>query len=86
MEQEVDCLLVASYSFRTTTFTMVRILLQCEFAFQSFCSISDSLSGIDLIAGGRKCGHKTREAPKSDNIYLALLVKVGRRVGILADA
>ena len=32
--------------------------------------------GIDLIAGGRNCGHKTREAPKSDNVYLALLVKV----------
>ncbi|KAK8817065.1 hypothetical protein WA556_002963 [Blastocystis sp. ATCC 50177/Nand II] len=41
--------------------------------------------GIDLIAGGRKCGHKTREAPKSDNIYLALLVKlyrfIARRTG-----
>ena len=32
--------------------------------------------GIDLIAGGRNCGHKTREAPKSDNVYLARLVKV----------
>ena len=36
-----------------------------------------SVQGIDLIAGGRKCGHKSREAPKSDNLYIALLVKVG---------
>ena len=42
--------------------------------------------GIDLIAGGRKCGHKTREAPKSDNIYLALLVKVFPFVTQFADA
>lgn len=34
--------------------------------------------GIDLIAGGRN--KKTaRTAPKSDNVYLKLLVKVGRR-------
>lgn len=34
-----------------------------------------------MIAGGRNCGHKTREAPKSDNIYLALLVKVALFLG-----
>ena len=39
-----------------------------------------------MIAGGRKCGHKTREAPKSDNIYLALLVKVFPFVTQFADA
>ena len=33
--------------------------------------------GIDLVAGGRsKKVHRT--APKSDNVYLKLLVKVGR--------
>ncbi|KAK8790497.1 hypothetical protein WA171_002020 [Blastocystis sp. BT1] len=47
--------------------------------------VQNPLEGIDLIAGGRKCGHKSREAPKSDNIYIALLVKlyrfVARRTG-----
>ena len=32
--------------------------------------------GIDLIAGGRYVGHKNRTAPRSDNVYLKLLVKV----------
>jgi large subunit ribosomal protein L18e len=33
------------------------------------------LQGIDIIAGGRN--KKThRKAPKSDNVYLALIVKV----------
>lgn len=31
-----------------------------------------------MIAGGRLIGHKQRTAPKSDNVYLALLVKVYR--------
>ncbi len=35
------------------------------------------VQGIDLEAGGRnKTKHRT--APKSDNVYLKLLVKVGR--------
>ena len=33
---------------------------------------------IDLIAGGRLVGRKKRTAPASDNVYLALLVKVYR--------
>ena len=32
--------------------------------------------GIDLVAGGRNTGHKRRDAPKSKNPYLALLVQV----------
>lgn len=32
--------------------------------------------GIDLKAGGRRVGHPTRTAPKSDNVYLKLLVKL----------
>jgi large subunit ribosomal protein L18e len=32
--------------------------------------------GIDLVAGGRYVGHKNRVAPKSDNVYLALLTKL----------
>ncbi|GBG27430.1 60S ribosomal protein L18 [Hondaea fermentalgiana] len=38
----------------------------------------DDEDGIDLIAGGRNVGHKNRTAPKSDNVYLALLVKLYR--------
>jgi large subunit ribosomal protein L18e len=34
--------------------------------------------GIDLVAGGRRVGHKQRTAPKSKNVYLALLVKLYR--------
>lgn len=32
--------------------------------------------GIDLVAGGRRVGHKARTTPKSDNVYLKLLVKL----------
>jgi large subunit ribosomal protein L18e len=32
--------------------------------------------GIDLKAGGRRVGHKARTSPKSDNVYLKLLVKL----------
>lgn len=32
--------------------------------------------GIDLVAGGRRVGHKARTAPASNNPYLALLCKV----------
>lgn len=35
------------------------------------------LQGIDLIAGGRNKKNAARTAPKSDNVYLKLLVKVG---------
>jgi len=34
--------------------------------------------GIDLKAGGRLVGHKKRTKPTSENVYLALLVKVYR--------
>ncbi|KAJ1462855.1 ribosomal protein L18e/L15P [Pelagophyceae sp. CCMP2097] len=34
--------------------------------------------GIDLIAGGRRIGHKARVDTKSDNVYLKLLVKLYR--------
>ncbi|KAA0147587.1 hypothetical protein FNF27_06254 [Cafeteria roenbergensis] len=41
--------------------------------------------GIDLVAGGRVVGHKHRTAPKSENAYLGLLVKLyeflARRTG-----
>jgi hypothetical protein len=37
--------------------------------------------GIDLKAGGRNC-KKHRDAPKSDNVYLKLLVKVRRGRGL----
>jgi len=32
--------------------------------------------GIDLVAGGRRIGHKARTAPKSGNVYLKLIVKL----------
>mmetsp|Transcript_34455 Transcript_34455/g.84398 ORF Transcript_34455/g.84398 Transcript_34455/m.84398 type:complete len:198 (+) Transcript_34455:73-666(+) len=32
--------------------------------------------GKDLVAGGRRVGHKNRTEPKSDNIYVRLLVKL----------
>lgn len=34
------------------------------------------VQGIDLIAGGRRTGHKNRKAPKSENVYIRLLTKV----------
>lgn len=46
--------------------------------------------GIDLVAGGRRVGHKVRTAPKSKNVYIALLVKLyrflARRTGSDFDA
>lgn len=36
--------------------------------------------GIDIKAGGRRVGHNVRTAPKSDNPYLKLLVKLYRFV------
>lgn len=32
--------------------------------------------GIDLVAGGRRVGHKARTAPAGDNLYLKLLCQV----------
>jgi large subunit ribosomal protein L18e len=40
------------------------------------------LQGIDLVAGGRNT-KKHRTAPKSDNVYLKLLVKVRAAVAQL---
>mmetsp|Transcript_12126 Transcript_12126/g.41022 ORF Transcript_12126/g.41022 Transcript_12126/m.41022 type:complete len:191 (-) Transcript_12126:167-739(-) len=34
--------------------------------------------GIDLVAGGRRVGHKVRTAPAGDDVYLKLLVKLYR--------
>ena len=42
--------------------------------------------GIDLIAGGRNVGHKKRTAPKSDDVYLKLLVKLYRFLARRTDA
>src|SRR5262249_24055021 len=44
--------------------------------------------GIDLKAGGRvgSLGHKRRTAPKSKNVYLALLVKVYRFLARRVDS
>lgn len=42
--------------------------------------------GIDLIAGGRYVGHKRREAPKSDNVYLKVLVKLYRFLARRTDS
>lgn len=35
-----------------------------------------TLQGIDLKSGGRSVGHKHREAPKSENVYINMLHKV----------
>jgi large subunit ribosomal protein L18e len=42
--------------------------------------------GIDLVAGGREIGHKHRTAPKSDNPYIKLLVKLYRFLARRTDA
>lgn len=42
--------------------------------------------GIDLVAGGRRVGHKVRTAPKSDNVYLGLLVKLFRFLARRTDS
>lgn len=61
-----------------------------SFSFTIFYfQIADSFfffQGIDLIAGGRYVGHKRREAPKSDNVYLKLLVKLYRFLARRTDA
>jgi hypothetical protein len=38
--------------------------------------------GIDLKAGGRRCGHNTRKAPVTKNVYIKLLEKLYRCVEI----
>ncbi|CAM9264169.1 unnamed protein product [Discosporangium mesarthrocarpum] len=42
--------------------------------------------GIDLVAGGRRVGHKVRTAPKSNNVYLGLLVKLYRFLARRTDS
>ena len=42
--------------------------------------------GIDLVAGGRRVGHKVRSAPVSDNVYLGLLVKLFRFLARRTDS
>lgn len=32
--------------------------------------------GKDIVAGGRNVAHKHRKGPKTDNVYIRLLVKV----------
>lgn len=46
----------------------------CATVFVAACC--RGLQGIDLIAGGRRTGHKNRTAPKSQNVYIKLLVKL----------
>lgn len=42
--------------------------------------------GIDLVAGGRRVGHKVRSAPVSNNVYLGLLVKLFRFLARRTDS
>ena len=42
--------------------------------------------GIDLDAGGRAVGHKHRTAPKTENVYTRLLVKVYEYLSRRTDA
>ncbi|KAF1332339.1 60s ribosomal protein l18-2, partial [Globisporangium splendens] len=42
--------------------------------------------GIDLIAGGKVVGKKNRTAPKSENVYLNLLVRLYRFLARRTDA
>lgn len=42
--------------------------------------------GIDLVAGGRRVGHKVRSAPVSNNVYLGLLVKLYRFLARRTDS
>lgn len=42
--------------------------------------------GIDLVAGGRRVGHKVRTAPASNNVYLGLLVKLFRFLARRTDS
>lgn len=42
--------------------------------------------GIDLVAGGRRVGHKVRSSPVSKNVYLGLLVKLFRFLSRRTDS
>ncbi|MCT8882716.1 60S ribosomal protein L18, partial [Clostridioides difficile] len=42
--------------------------------------------GIDLVAGGKVVGKKNRTNPKSDNVYLNLLVRLYRFLARRTDA
>lgn len=42
--------------------------------------------GVDYIAGGRRTGNKGRTAPKSDNLYLHILVKLYRFLSRRTDS
>eukprot|EP00948_MAST-09A_sp_MAST-9A-sp1_P004309 g4309.t1 len=42
--------------------------------------------GIDLIAGGRYVGHKNRTKPKSEDVYINLLVKLYRFLSRRTDS
>ena len=42
--------------------------------------------GIDLVAGGRRVGHKARTDTKSANVYLKLLVKLYRFLSRRTDS
>mmetsp|Transcript_24629 Transcript_24629/g.79607 ORF Transcript_24629/g.79607 Transcript_24629/m.79607 type:complete len:193 (+) Transcript_24629:57-635(+) len=42
--------------------------------------------GIDLVAGGRRVGHKARTDTKSENVYLKLLVKLYRFLARRTDS
>ena len=42
--------------------------------------------GIDLKAGGRRTGHKARTCPKSQNVYLKLMVKLYRFLARRTDS
>ena len=42
--------------------------------------------GIDIVAGGRRVGHKARTDTKSENVYLKLLVKLYRFLARRTDS
>ena len=42
--------------------------------------------GIDLVAGGRRVGHKARTDTRSANVYLKLLVKLYRFLARRTDS
>ena len=42
--------------------------------------------GIDIVAGGRRVGHKARTDTRSENVYLKLLVKLYRFLSRRTDS
>lgn len=48
--------------------------------------VASLIMGIDLVAGGRRVGHKSRTAPVSKNVYLGLLVKLYRFLSRRTDS